>query len=60
LREESLQEKASPLPRRKKHTREGLGAVPEDKTIRHVASGSHGEISCHLIGTHSGIPLRRT
>jgi hypothetical protein len=32
---------------RKKPMREGLGPVPKDKTSRHMASGFHGEISCH-------------
>jgi hypothetical protein len=26
---------------------EGSGPIPKDKTSKHVASGSHGEISCH-------------
>jgi hypothetical protein len=50
-REGRLQVKISPLAGRKKRMREGSGPVPKNKTSRHVASGSHGEISCHPPGT---------
>jgi hypothetical protein len=48
----SLQAKSYPLDGRNKHTREGSGPVPKDKSSKHVASRSHGEISCHLSRTH--------
>jgi hypothetical protein len=59
-REGSFEVKTSPLAGRKWSTREGSGSVSKDKTSRHVASISHGAISCHPLGPRARSPLRWT